>query len=128
MNSQRGKDENYKYYLYNLLNKNGEYQENFLLKNSLSYLSTKIKKMFGLGNQWNHIYPIYVKAQLDYIITNKKWINSTVNCEAYSFFDGISSDHRIDLAKICLSFLRNKTIKFLPYDWCSLTNCDIRNP
>ena len=32
---------------------------------------------------------------MGYILLNKKWNNSTLNCEAYSFFEGIFSDHRI---------------------------------
>ena len=28
------------------------------------------------------------KAQIDYIFINKKWNNSTLNCEAYSSFEG----------------------------------------
>ena len=39
------------------------------------------------------------KAQLDYILMNKKWINSTLNCEAYSSFEEVSSDHRIITAE-----------------------------
>ena len=31
---------------------------------------------------------------------NKKWKNSAINCEAYSSFEGVSSDHRIFTAKI----------------------------
>ena len=32
---------------------------------------------------WTHIYPNGVKAQLDYMLVNRKWINSLMNCEAY---------------------------------------------
>ena len=42
-------------------------------------------------------------------------MNGTVNCEAYTSFEGVSSDYRIILAKIHLSLCRNKT------------NNDIRN-
>ena len=38
---------------------------------------------------------------------NKKWINSTLNCEAYSSLEGASSDHRNVMAKIRLSLRRN---------------------
>ena len=41
---------------------------------------------------------------------NKKWINSVINCESYSSFEGESSDHRIISLKIHLSLCRNKYI------------------
>ena len=46
--------------------------------------------------------------QLEYIFINKKWINSAFNCEAYSFFEGVSSDHRTVSARIRLILSRNK--------------------
>ena len=78
----------------------------------------------------DYSYPNNAKAQLDYIILiNKKRINSALNCKAYLPFKGISSNHRIVMAKICLSQLRNKkqTVKTTHYDWSSLTNGDISN-
>ena len=33
------------------------------------------------------------KAQIDYVLINKKWKNSAINCEAYSSFEGMPSDH-----------------------------------
>ena len=69
------------------------------------------------------------KAQIDYILINKRWINSTQNSEAYSPFEGVSSDHRIDTTKIRLSLRRNKTetVKIKRYDWFSLTSRNISN-
>ena len=58
---------------------------------------------------------------------NKKWINSTLNCEAYSSFEGVSSDHQIVMAKIHLSLCRN-TVQITTathYDWSLLNNKDI---
>ena len=40
---------------------------------------------------------------------NKKWINSAVNIETYSAFEGVFSYHSIVSAKIRLSLLKNKT-------------------
>ena len=40
-----------------------------------------------------------LKIQLDYIFINKKWIYQALKCEAYSYFEGVSSDDRIILAK-----------------------------
>ena len=58
---------------------------------------------------------------------NQKWINSNVNCEAYSSFQGIFSDYRIILGKICLSLQRNKTVKASQYNLSSFTDNDIKN-
>ena len=51
------------------------------------------------------------KAQLDYIIINKKWINSTLNCKAYSFIEEVSSNNRIISANIFHTEIRNKELK-----------------
>ena len=57
---------------------------------------------------------------------NKKWTKSTLNCEAYSSFEGVSSDHRFVTAKIRLSLCRNasQTTKTARYDWSMLNNRD----
>ena len=69
------------------------------------------------------------KAQIDYIFIDKKWKNSAMNCEAYSSFEGVSSDHRIVTAKIRPSLrkkaTRTETTKH--YDWALLNNRDIRD-
>ena len=58
---------------------------------------------------------------------NKKWINSALNCEADSSFEGMSSDHRIITAKIRLSLRKNgkSTTKTAHYDWSMINNRDI---
>ena len=71
-----------------------------------------------------------MKAQLDYISVNKKWINSVQNCEAYNSFEGVSSDHRIVSKKVQLSLRANKkkSSRKPPFDWKQLSsNADIRN-
>ena len=52
-----------------------------------------------------------------------------MNCEAYSSFEGVSSDHRIVTAKIRLSLCRNvnQTTKTTHYDLSLLSNRDISN-
>ena len=52
-----------------------------------------------------------------------------MNCEAYSSFEGVSSDHRIVMAKIRLSLRKNatQTATTKPYDWAFLNNRDIRD-
>ena len=44
---------------------------------------------------WTYTNQNNSKSQLDYVFINKKWTNSTLNCEAYSSFAGVSSDHKI---------------------------------
>ena len=58
---------------------------------------------------------------------NKKWINSTLNSETYSSFEGVSSNHQIVTAKIHLSLSRNtmQTTKTTYYDCSLLNNRDI---
>ena len=52
-----------------------------------------------------------------------------MNCEAYSSFEGVSSDHRIVTAKIRLSLRKNatRTANTKHYDWALLNNRDIRD-
>ena len=70
-----------------------------------------------------------IKAQIDYVFISKKWKNSAINCEAYSSFEGVSSDHRIVTAKIRLSLRKNatRTATIKHYDWALLNNRDIRD-
>ena len=52
-----------------------------------------------------------------------------MNFEAYSSFEGVSTDHRIVTAKIRLSLRRNaaRTTITVNYDWSLLNNRDIRD-
>ena len=52
-----------------------------------------------------------------------------MNCEAYSSFEGVSSDHRIVTAKVRLSLRKKTTRKATTkhYDWALLNNRDIRD-
>ena len=72
------------------------------------------------------MYPNGVKAQLDFILINKKWVNSAHNCEAYNSFEGVSSDHRIVSGKFQLSLRANvnKSLRKPPNDWKQLS-CDV---
>ena len=66
---------------------------------------------------------------MDYVFISKKWNNSALNCEAYSSFEGVSSDHRIVTAKIRLSLRRNAVRKTITvhYDRSLLNNRYIRD-
>ena len=72
-----------------------------MVENRLTCLNTNYKKREG--KLWTYTYENNSKAQIDYVFINKKWKNSVMNCEAYSSFEGVSSDHRIVMAKIRLS-------------------------
>ena len=52
-----------------------------------------------------------------------------MNFQAYSSFEGVSSDHRIVTAKLRLSLRKNATRKATTkhYDWSLLNNRDIRD-
>ena len=52
-----------------------------------------------------------------------------MNCEAYFSLEGVSSNHRIVMAKIQLSLWRNtiRTTATVHYDWSLLNNRDIRD-
>ena len=52
-----------------------------------------------------------------------------MNCEAYSSFVGVSTDHRIVTAKIRLSLRKNakRTATTKHYEWALLNNIDIRD-
>ena len=74
------------------------------------------------------IHANHSKALIDYVFINKKWKNSAMNCEAYSF-EAVSSDNRRVTAKIRLSLQKNATwtANTKHYDWVLLNNWDIRD-
>ena len=97
-------------------------------KNIYIYGNTKFKKT--PSKLWTITYANRSKAQLGYIIINKKWKNSAMNCQAYNSFEGVYSDHRIVTSKFRLSLRANKktSSKFPPYNWSALaTNAEL-NP
>ena len=101
MNALISKNVNHKFSLYISSNRNGEHLADFMLENRLTCLNTKFQKR--KGKLWTYTYANNTKAQIDYVFIDKKWNNSTLNCEAYSSFEGVSSDHRIVMAKIRLN-------------------------
>ena len=108
-------------------NRNGQHLTDFIIENRLTCLNTIYQKREG--KLWIYTYANNSKAQRDYVFINKKWKNSAMNCEAYSFFKGVSSDHRIVTAKIRLSLRKNVTRTAITknYDWDLLNNRDIRD-
>ena len=128
MNAQIGKNGNNKYSLHNTSNKNWQNLIDFMIENRLTCLNTNYQKREG--KLWTYTYANNSKAQVNYAFINKKWKNSAINCEAYSSFEGVSSDHRIVTAKIQLSLRKNTTRRATSklYDWALLNNNrDIRD-
>ena len=97
----------------------------FSQENRLTWLNTKFQKREG--KLWTNTYANNTKTQIDYVFINKKWNNRALNCEAYSSFKSVSSDHRIVTAKIRLSLRRDtsRAITTVHYDWVPLHNKDI---
>ena len=127
MNAQIGKNRNNKYSLHNTSNRNGQHLTDFMIENRLICLNTNYQKREG--KLLIYSYANNSKAQIDYVFINKKWENSAMNCEAYSSFDGVSSDHGIVTAKLRLSLRKNatRTATTKLYDWVLLNNRDIRD-
>ena len=107
MNAQIGKNVNYKFSLHNSSNRNGQHLTDSTLENRLTCLNIKFQKKDG--KLWTCTYANNTKAQINFVFINKKWNHCALNCEAYSSFEGVSSDHRIVTAKLRLSLRKNAT-------------------
>ena len=127
MNAQIGKNGNNRHSFPNTSNMNGQHLTEFMMENRLTCLNTNYRNREG--KLWTYTYANNNKAQIDYVLINKKWKNSAMNSKAYSSIDGVSSDHRIVTAKIRLSLRRNATqiATTKHYDWVLLNNRDIRD-
>ena len=106
-NAQKGINGNNKYSLHKTSNRNWQHLTDFMIENRLACLNTNYQKREG--KLWTYKYAHSSKSQIDYVLINKKWKNSAINCEAYSSFKGVSSDHRIVTAKIRLSLRKKPT-------------------
>ena len=123
MNAQIGTNGNNRYSFHNTSNRNGQHLTYFMMEIRLTCLNTNYQKREG--KLWTYTYANNSKAQIDYVLINKKWKNS----EAYSSFEGVSSDHRIVTANIRLSLRRNakRIATTKHHDWVLLNNEDIRD-
>ena len=95
-----------------------------MIENRLTCPNTNYQKREG--KLWTYTYANNNKALIDYVFITKKWKNNAMNCEAYSSFDGVSSDHQIATAKIRLSLRKNatRTATTKHYDRTLLNNRD----
>ena len=87
-------------------NCNGEkladYAEEFQL------LVTNTKFMKPANKLWTFQLPSGKRTQIDYVLVRKKWKNSIMNCQAYSSFSSVGSDHRVVSCTIRLSLRQSK--------------------
>ena len=83
-------------------------EESWMLKYRKQWIHALIL-VFRKGKLLTYTNAKNTKAQIVYNLINKKWINSALNCEAYSSFEGVSFNQRILTAKIRLTLYRNAT-------------------
>ena len=107
-------------------NANGQTLLSLLDECDLAVTNTRFQKRNE--KLWTFTYPNGKKAQLDYILVNKKWQNTVRNCEAYNIFCSIGSDHPIVTAELKLKLRATKNLKKKKkYDWnCLIENKDIK--
>jgi len=107
-------------------NRNGRFLLDLVAGCELFSLNNSFRKR--PGKQWTFTYPNQQRAQLDYILMNRKWHSSAVDCEPYNTFHSVGSDHQIVTARIRLSFRSNvKSQRSQQHDWSKLlTDNDVR--
>ena len=106
-------------------NSNGELMSDLADAAGLLITNTQFQKK--QGKLWTYISDMKenTKTQVDYILINKKWKSTVKNCQAYSSFSSIGSDHRIVTAKLKLSLRTSKAPRRETPDWTALRNIDI---
>ena len=83
--------------------------------------------------QWKVVevqsYPTGCKAQLDYILVNRKWRKSVKDCQTYDSFSTVYSDHKIVSTKLCLSLRANgkPTAKRTNFDLREAYNVEVKD-
>ena len=87
-------------------NRNGEFLVDLMEEFNLCPANCKFMK--SNNKLWTFEYPNGKRAQLDYVLVRRKWINSIKECRPYSSFSSVGSDHRIVTANVKLSFRVSK--------------------
>ncbi|XP_068716093.1 craniofacial development protein 2-like [Montipora foliosa] len=104
-NAQVGPDDST--FTYNpATNRNGEILVDYAEEFQLMFANTNLMKQ--AVKLWTFQHPSESRSQIDYILIRKKWRNSIINCQAYSSFSSIGSDHRIVSCTTCLSLRSSK--------------------
>ena len=85
--------ENALYTFHDKSNNNGKLLD-YSIETNLIIANTRFQKkrgkLFTFMSEMNNR-----KSQIDYILINNKWKNCLKNCQAYSNFASVGSDHRI---------------------------------
>ena len=107
-------------------NGNGRLLQELCIETDLIVTNTILDKR--PGKLWTYISDMSgIKTQIDYILVNRKWRNSVHNCEAYSCFSSMGSDHRLVTAKVKVSLrMRKSPPKKIHYDWSVLKDSDLQ--
>ena len=105
MNAKLGPDD-VKFTYNDKTNRNGEKLLEYMEEYNLFSSSNNFMK--PRNQLWSFEYPSGQRAQIDYILFRKKWINSVKNSRSYSSFSTVGSDHRIVSLDIKLSLRASK--------------------
>ena len=92
---------------------------------SFGLIATNTHFQKQAGKLWTCQYPNGSRAQLDYIIVRRKWVNSVTDAQSYkTTFDTITSDHKAITATIKLSLRapKKKQSDFRAINFRSLTS------
>jgi exonuclease III len=125
-NAKLGHDKGHTHSFQTETNRNGSHLIDFLNENKMICINTKFQKR--RGKKWTFSYPNGVKAQIDFLLINKKWKNSAINCEAFNSFT-VDSDHRIVTATLKLKLRANKKKppQVRRHEWSTLRDENTRN-
>lgn len=104
-NAQLGRQD-HRFSFHPQTNRNGAFLDSILTQFNLQATNTLFQKR--RGKLWTINYGNGSRGQIDFILVNRKWLNSITNCEAYSSFESVNSDHRIVSANIRLSVRAHK--------------------
>ena len=74
--------DNVRYSFHETTNRNGDHLQELMETFNLIAANCHFQK--PARKQWTFTYPNGTRAQLDYILVRRKWINSVRNCEPYS--------------------------------------------
>ena len=107
-NAHVGTNDTFKYTYHRNNNQNGRLLIDYAEETNMMIANTFFRKR--TGKLWTFMSDSTgAKTQVDYILIRRKWKNSLHNCEAYSSFSSVGSDHRILTAKLKLSLRKNST-------------------
>ena len=120
-NAHVGTNDTFKYTYHRNNNQNGRLLIDYAEETNMMIANKFFRKRTG-KRLWTFMSDSTgAKTQVDYILIRRKWKNSLHNCEAYSSFNSVGSDHRI----LKLSLRNNSTkAKKTQYDWSILKDKD----